>query len=60
MPFFQEVILENCSFAKQEVITSLTVIKAESIPTDVYLDIYVTGKVNVHMYKICADIYRCS
>jgi len=45
--------LENFSFAKQEIIISFTVFKAESIPTDVYLDIYVTGQVNVHIYKIC-------
>ena len=30
-------------FAKRETNTSLTVIKAESIPTNVYLDIYVRG-----------------
>jgi len=29
----------------------------ESIPTNVYLDIYVTGQVHIRIHKICADIY---
>ena len=48
------------SFVKQGTNYSLTIIKTESIPTDVCLEIYVTGSVDIRIYKICADIYNCS
>ena len=53
--YFKRVIQEIfCLLTKKN--SPLIVIKAESIPTGAYLDIYVIGLVNLRNYKI-AQIY---
>ena len=41
----------------EDQITSITAIKAESLPTNVYLQIYVTSVKFLYVFTICVQIY---